>query len=97
MAELDSLLAVLRAYKREAGSQYRIEALGIFGSVARGDSHAGSDLDVVIRIGRPNLLTLSRIRLDLEERSGRHVDLLRYRDGLAPLLKERVDREARYV
>ena len=97
MAELDALIALLRAYKREAGERYGIEALGIFGSVARGDDRSGSDLDVVIHVGTPNLLTLSRIRLDLEERSGRHVDLLRYRETLAPLLRERVDREARYV
>ena len=97
MTSLEASLALLRAYRQEVGERYGIEALGVFGSVARGEDRGDSDLDVVVRLHVPNLLTLSRIRLDLEERSGRHVDIVRYRDSLAPVLKRRLDAEAHYA
>lgn len=91
------VLQILRSYKEEVGARYGITALGVFGSVARGQAAEGSDVDVVIRTDAPNLLILSRIRQDLEERIVRHVDVVHYREQMNPFLKKRIDRDALYV
>lgn len=92
-----STLNLLKNYKKEKGSQYGISALGIFGSIARGEGTEGSDIDVVIRLKKPNLLLLSRIRIELEEKFQTHVDIVSYRDKMNPFLKQRINNEAVYV
>lgn len=91
------VLQILRTYKEEVGARYGITALGVFGSVARGQATEDSDVDVVIKTNTPNLLVLSRVRLELEERIVRHVDVVHYRERMNPFLKDRIDRDALYV
>jgi uncharacterized protein len=91
------VLQILRTYKEEAGARYGITALGVFGSVARGQATEDSDVDVVLETNMPNLFILSRVRQELEERIVRHVDLVRYRERMNPFLKKRIDRDALYV
>jgi uncharacterized protein len=91
------ILQILRTYKEEVGARYGITALGVFGSVARGQATEESDVDVVIQTRTPNLLILSRVRQELEERIVRHVDVVRYREQMNPFLKKRIDRDAVYV
>ncbi len=91
------ILQILRTYKEEVGPHHVFTALGVFGSVARGQSTEESDVDVVIKTEAPNLLILSRVRQELEERIVRHVDVVRYREQMNPFLKKRIDRDAVYV
>lgn len=56
----EMILQILRTNKEEVGARYGITALGVFGSVARGQATEESDVDVVIRTNTPNLLVLSR-------------------------------------
>jgi predicted nucleotidyltransferase len=37
------------------------------------------------------------IKQDIEEKFGRHVDIVRYRETMNPFLKKRIDSEAVYV
>jgi predicted nucleotidyltransferase len=71
--------------------------LGIFGSIARGEDREDSDVDIVVKIDPPNLITLSRIRLEIEEILHKHVDIVHYRERMNKLLKSRIDSEAVYV
>lgn len=51
--------------------------LGVFGSAARGETHESSDVDFLVRYGKPKgLFDHSRIALELESLFGRHVDLV---------------------
>lgn len=93
----NDVLDILKQYQLENGERYGILSLGIFGSFARNVATEESDVDVVIRLRQPNLFTLSRIRLDLEERIHRHVDLVSYRERMNPILKTRIQQEACYV
>jgi hypothetical protein len=66
----------------------------IFGSVARGDQHPGSDIDFLVDFepGR-SLLDLTGLWLDLEAVLGCKVDVVSGR-GLRPRLASEVIREA---
>ncbi len=87
----------LKKFQREFGDRYGILFMGLFGSFARDVALEGSDIDVVVRLREPNLFTLSRIRIELEERLQRHVDIVSYRERMNPFLKDRIRREVCYV
>lgn len=66
----------------------------VFGSRARGDSRAHSDIDLLVRFepGR-GLLDLAGFKLELEELLGCAVDVVT-EAGLSPYLREQILRDA---
>ena len=93
----ERLRARLREFKEQRGAEYHLLALGYFGSYARNEATAESDVDIVFETDAPNLLRTSSMRLDLVEWLGRPVDLVQLRGLSNPRLKARVEREAVYV
>ena len=91
------VLATLAQFQAERGDEYRITRLGVFGSVARGTAHVESDIDVVVELIRPDLLTLAGIKMELEEIFNREVDVIEYYEEMNPFLKRRIHNEAIYV
>lgn len=73
--------------------RHGVTRAGVFGSCARGDMTADSDIDVLVEI-RPDigLLDFIRIKLEIEEALGQKVDLVEY-DSVKPPLKDRILRE----
>lgn len=90
-------IEVLRRYKREFEKQYGVTEIGIFGSVARGESKPVSDLDVVIKMQKPDLYYMVHIKEKLEEALHAHVDIVHYRERMNPFLKKRINKDALYV
>lgn len=73
--------------------------LYLFGSTARDRAVAGSDLDLFVDYdpaSRFNAFDLIGIKLFLEEELGAVVDVTT-RDGLHPVLRERIERSAHRV
>jgi hypothetical protein len=67
-----------------------VRRAAVFGSFARGEAGRDSDLDLLIDIGEDySLLDIVGLRLDLQERLARRVDLVEY-DAIKPALRERV-------
>ena len=52
MKTTNEYLTKIRQFKQQCAEKYGIISIGIFGSVARGEQHEGSDLDVFRRIER---------------------------------------------
>jgi predicted nucleotidyltransferase len=70
--------------------RHGISKAGIFGSCARGEISADSDIDMLVEIRQDiSLLEFIRIKQDVEEALGRNVDLVEY-DALKPLLRDRI-------
>ena len=93
----DEILRILREFKRDYAAQYGILELGVFGSVARGTAGEQSDVDVCVKTQTPDLVLLVHIREELEERIGKHVDIVRLREQMNPFLKSRIEKEGVYV
>ena len=91
------LLAILKKYKNQVSEEYGLLEIGIFGSVARIEASEKSDVDVVIRVRKPDLFLLAGIKSDLEERLNRPVDIVTYRETMNQFLKKRIDGEAIYA
>ena len=81
----DKILPILK--------KYGVKRAGIFGSVARGESTEGSDIDILVEIeGRMSLLDFAGLKLELEEILGRKVDLGEY-SAIKPLIREEILKE----
>ena len=74
----EGVIATLRAHEAELRAA-GITGLSVFGSVARGDAEAGSDVDLVAELdpaARIGLFALVALERRLAELLGRPVDLL---------------------
>jgi len=94
---LRDVLRVLAEHKPVLARRYRLSALGVFGSVVRGEERAESDIDIVFESNEPNLLRTARLRDELECLLGRPVDVVRLRASMNASLREHILYEARYV
>ena len=50
MKTTNEYLTKIRQFKQQCAEKYGIISIGIFGSVARGEQHEGSDLDVFLEL-----------------------------------------------
>ena len=93
----DDVLEAVSQFRRDRQDEFGILRIGIFGSAARDEITDESDVDVVVELAHPDLLTLVGIKQELEERLHRSVDIVRYRDRMNAFLKQRIEQEAVYV
>ena len=93
----ERLSALLTTFKERHGDEYRLRALGYFGSYACGGATLQSDVDIVFDTDAPNLFLIAMMKQDLEELLGRPVDVLQLRCLTNPRLRARIEREAVYV
>jgi hypothetical protein len=89
---------VLEALRREAPELRRlgVRRIGLFGSVARGEGSAGSDIDLVVEFGSKSFDGYMGVKLFLEDLFGRRVDLV-LEDRIKPRLRPRILSETIYA
>jgi len=93
MNDRESVLASLRAAGAGLKQRYPIRSLGLFGSFARGDVGASSDLDVLVEFTRPvSLSTFLALEDELKTLTGCEVDLVS-RQALKPHIGRNVMRD----
>lgn len=97
MLQLDDCKNKLTDFKSKFGLKYGLVRIGIFGSVARRENTANSDIDIVVELEKPSLRIMYDLRENLKEVFGCDVDLVRFRESLRPLLKHNIQNEAVYV
>jgi hypothetical protein len=74
-----------------------VSMIGIFGSTARGEATASSDIDLLIKLSKPkSLLSLVKLERNLSEAIGQKVDLLT-EGAISPYLKERILKELKVI
>jgi len=93
----DDILRVLARFRDLKQDEFGIVRIGVFGSVAREENTDASDVDVVVELGRPDLLVLVGIKQELEELLQQPVDVVRYRERMNAYLKQRFEQDAVYV
>lgn len=68
--------------------QYGVKKAGLFGSVVRGELREDGDIDILVEIEKDiSLLDFVDLKLEIEEKLGRKVDLVEY-STIKPLLKD---------
>ena len=94
---LDEVLGVLKKRKAEFEADFGITAIGVFGSLSRGEGTPDSDVDVVVKMAKPDLFYMVHIKEELEDDYKTKVDIVHYREKMNAFLKKRIDLEAVYV
>lgn len=90
-------LAILRQKLRPLCIESGIDRLGVFGSVARGEDTALSDIDLIARFRQPvGLMHLIGIEQQMKELLGRRVDL-GTEASLHPLIRANVHKDMKII
>lgn len=58
----DEVLAILRRHKAEFAARFGVTELGVFGSVARDEAAADSDVDIVVWMRNPGCSSWCTLR-----------------------------------
>jgi len=93
----DTIIKYLKNRKPKFEEKYGVTKIGLFGSFARGNSHEDSDIDIVVELKKPDLLTLVAIKQHVEHDLGISVDIVRNRTRMNHTLKKRIEQDAVYA
>lgn len=89
----DDILKRIQEHRSEIGERFDVERLGVFGSAARDELAAGSDVDVLVAFASgPTYTTYLGLKRFLESLVDRPVDLVT-ESGLKPRARTNVERE----
>ena len=77
LATRKKILRTLEMHKDELSSRYKVKQIGLFGSYARGEQNAGSDIDLLVDfLPGADLFDLSGLKQYLEGIFDHHVDVV---------------------
>ena len=97
MSELDKIKQVLRQNKPALKRQFKVKALGVFGSYVRGKQKKNSDVDILVEFSRtPGLFDYVRMETSLSRMLKKRVDLV-MKGSLKPTIGKYIMREVVYV
>jgi predicted nucleotidyltransferase len=89
----DELIALLRDRAQDL-RRLRVRSLDLFGSLARDEAHAGSDVDLLVEFDDgPTFDQFMDLKFFLEDLLSRRVDLVT-RAALRPGMRPAIEREA---
>src|SRR4051812_40332050 len=92
-----AILERLNAEAPDLRKKYGVKSLAVFGSMARGDDHEGSDVDILVTFeGKATFDNFMGLKLDLEDLLGRRVDL-GTPNTLRPEMRARVEKDLIHV
>ena len=94
---LNEALLVLKKRKKTFEENFGITSIGIFGSIAKGQNRPDSEVDIVVKMSKPDLFYMVHIKEALENDDQKKVDIVHYREKMNAFLKKRIDLEAVYV
>jgi predicted nucleotidyltransferase len=83
---------IIRAHSTELHEQFGITSLKMFGSVARGQHHEGSDIDLFAVMPSKFFNHILAAQY-LEDLLGCHVDLIQDHSNLRPFFREQIERD----
>ncbi|MFA9392676.1 MAG: nucleotidyltransferase family protein [Prolixibacteraceae bacterium] len=97
MKTKEQYINLLSNFQHKRGSFYGISKIGIFGSVARGEQKADSDVDVYYEGESMSLFKMGDLKEELENILECPVDVVRIRKSMNKLLKTRIIKDGFYV
>jgi predicted nucleotidyltransferase len=93
----DECINILMAYMNILKEKYGITSLSLFGSTARNEQTANSDIDLFVDTKTPNPFLLMDAKEFLENVTGSSVDIVRNHQNLNPRLRKRILKDGIFV
>ena len=92
MRTREEYIGLLVAHAEELQARFGITSMRLFGSVARGDHHEGSDVDIFVTMP-PKFFNYIEATQYLELLLGCHVDLISDHKNLRPFFKKQIEQD----
>jgi predicted nucleotidyltransferase len=93
----DECVIILKQYMDILKGKYGITSLLLFGSTARGEQTANSDIDLFVDTETANPFLLMDAKDFLEEATGSSVDIVRNHQNLNPRLRKRILKDGIFI
>ena len=90
------ILRVIRERQSELADRFSVRRIGVFGSFARGNASAESDVDILVELAEPTFDHYMDLKFYLEEVLNRSVDLV-MADTVKPRLRPIIGKEVVYA
>ncbi len=91
------VLNILKKEKTKLASLFGVEELALFGSYARGEEKAGSDVDILVKLKTPTFKDFIGAYLYLEKILNRKVDMVTKHKGLSIRFLSIIEKDIVYV
>lgn len=92
MKTTSQYISLLSEHIQDFKQKFGITSLQLFGSVARGEHHEGSDVDVFVEMPC-SMVKVCGAQLYLEELLGTHVDLVRKHSNLSDFFLKQIEKD----
>jgi uncharacterized protein len=86
----EQVLSLLREHQSEWRERYQLQRIGLFGSTARNQATAGSDVDVWVELDPLTPFATVHLKHELEQLLQRPIDLVRLRERMNPALRNAI-------
>ena len=83
---------LIRMHQSELKERFGITSMRLFGSVARGEQHEGSDIDLFVTMP-PKFFNLVLAAQYLEELLGCDVDLISDHENIRPFFRQQIEKD----
>ena len=90
------VLRVIREKQSELAGRFTVRRIGVFGSFARDNASAGSDVDILVELAEPTFDHYMDLKFYLEEILNRSVDLV-MADTVKPRIRPIIGKEVIYA
>ena len=95
--DTEVILDILKHFKETNAQKYGIIKLGLFGSYARGEQTASSDIDICLLMEEPSLFKVAGIHHELKAILKKEIDLLLLSESLQKDLINELKKDTIYV
>jgi len=92
----ENILKYLSNHKKEFRKEFQVEEIGLFGSYARDEAKADSDIDIFVQM-KPDLFKLVELKQQIEEDLQKKVDIIRNHKYMKPFLLKMIQKDINYV
>lgn len=92
MKTTSEYIDLIKAHAEELQTKFGITSMRLFGSVARGEHHEGSDVDIFVTMPSKFFNYIEAAQF-LEQLLGCHVDLINDHKHLRPFFKQQIEQD----
>ena len=89
-------LELLRQHEKEIRQKFGVKRIGMFGSYARGNPEATSDVDILVDFKNPTFDNFMELAFYLEKLFMKEVDLVTTK-GMSPYMSQAIENEVVWI
>lgn len=96
MKTRDEIIRILAEHKSELAYHFKVRKIALFGSIARGEQHVESDVDILVDVDSSIGLNFVSLAEKIEDLLGTRVDLVSFR-AVKPRARKFIEKDLIYV